>query len=302
MNYHHVLMLGLVSILVLAQPAAARAQGKLPAGAQAVHNLEYVAGGHERHKLDLYLPEKANGPLPLIIWIHGGAWYLGSKQGAGAALPFVARGYAVASINYRLSQHAPFPAQIEDCKAAVRWLRANAQKYNLDPDRFAAWGPSAGGHLAALLGTSGAAKDLEGKLGNLDQSSRVQAVVDWYGPTDFLQMGGRHDDARSPESRLLGGPVQQRKELAAKANPITHVRKDNPPFLIMHGDQDNAVPFNQSELLAEALKKAGVEVTFVPIKGAKHGGPGFQTAENRKRVEDFLDRHLKPTAPKQLAK
>jgi acetyl esterase/lipase len=263
----------------------------LPEGAKSYRDLAYVPDGHERHKLDLYVPG-TGGPFPVIVWVHGGAWLGGSKDNC-PALPFVGRGYAVASINYRLSQHAPFPAQIEDCKAAVRWLRAHAREYHLDPDHVGAWGASAGGHLVALLGTSGGVKEWEGKEGNREQSSRVQAVVDWFGPTDFTKMGGSHDRPNSPEARLIGGPVRDNPEKAARANPITYISKDDPPFLILHGDRDNTVPFNQSELLAEALQKAGVEVTFVPVQGAGHGGRDFNSPANRKRIEDFFDKHLK---------
>jgi acetyl esterase/lipase len=255
-------------------------------------NLAYVADQQPRHTLDLYLPTKVDGPLPLIVWLHGGAWRVGSKEDA-LPRPYTAKGYAVASVNYRLSYQAVFPAQIEDCKAAIRWLRANAKKYNLDGDHMGVWGASAGGHLGALLGTSGDVKELEGQGGNLDQSSRVQCVVDWYGPTDFTQMGGFHDDPRSPESQLLGGPVQENKARAAKANPITYVSSDDPPFLIMHGDRDAAVPYHQSELLVAALKKAGVEVTFLTIKEGGHGGAGFQSRENRRRIDAFFDKHLR---------
>jgi hypothetical protein len=155
------------------------------AGVKSHRDLVYVEGGHERHKLDLYLPEKADGPLPLIIWVHGGGWQNGSKDGCPPLRGgYIERGYAVASINYRLSGHAVFPAQIEDCKAAIRWLRAHAKEYGLDAKRFGVWGSSAGGHLVALLGTSGDVKEFDVGA-NLDQSSRVQAVCDYYGPTDF---------------------------------------------------------------------------------------------------------------------
>src|SRR5262249_24089734 len=143
--------------------------------------------GHERQKLDLYLPDKADGPLPVVVWVHGGAWRQGSKNGCPGVY-LAARGFAVASVGCRLSHDAVFPAQIEDCKAAVRWLRANAKKYTLDPDHVGAWGASAGGHLVALLGTTGGMKDLEGKDGDLDQSSKVQCVVDWFGPTDLRDL------------------------------------------------------------------------------------------------------------------
>jgi acetyl esterase/lipase len=285
---------GLLMSLGLTSSALAQA----PEGVEVHRDLEYVKGGHERQKLDLYLPKKADGPLPVIIWVHGGAWLAGSKEGGGPARSFVGKGYAVASINYRLSQHATFPAQIEDCKAAIRWLRANAKTYHLDPDHFGVWGASAGGHLVALLGTSGDVKDLEGHEGALDQSSRVQAVVDWFGPTDVTKMGGSHDRPDAPEARLIGGPVQENKDKAARANPITYVSKDDPPFLIMHGDQDKTVPLSQSELLRDALEKAGVDTTFRPVTGAGHGGREFASEENRKLIEDFFDRHLKKGSPR----
>jgi len=255
-------------------------------------DLEYIPGGHVRNKLDLYLPAKADHPLPVIVWIHGGGWEAGSKEGC-PAVAFAGKGYAVASINYRFSQDAIFPAQIEDCKAAIRWLRAHATKYSLDPRHIGVGGDSAGGHLVALLGTSGDVKELEGTGGNLEQSSRVQCVLDWYGPTDFTQMGGWQDKPDSPMAKLVGGPVRERKELAAKANPITYVSKDNAAFLIMHGDQDKLVPMNQSELLDEALRKAGVECTLIRVPGNGHGGPGFLNPENRKKIEAFFDKHLK---------
>jgi len=242
--------------------------------------------------LDLYLPEKTDKPLPLIIWIHGGAWKAGSKDGRSPALPFLHDGYAVAHVGYRLSQEAVFPAQINDCKAAVRWLRANAKKYNLDPNRFVAWGASAGGHLAALVGTSGDVKELEGTVNDLKESSRVQGAIDWFGPADLPRMGEAESDVRhnapdSPESKLIGGPILENQDKAVKASPVTYASKDDPPFLVMHGDHDREVPFQQSELLVAALKKAGVDVTFIPMKGAGHGFGGAQAMEP---VREFLGR------------
>ena len=268
------------------QPAA------IPADLQVHRDLEYVTGGHARNKLDLYLPAKADHPLPVVVWIHGGGWQGGSKEGC-PAIQFVGKGYAAASINYRFSQHAIFPAQIEDCKAAIRWLRANAKKYDLDANHIGVWGASAGGHLVALLGTTGSVKELEGTGGNLDQSSRVQCVVDWFGPTDFAKMGGWQDKPNSPMARLVGGPVKDKQELAAKANPLTYIDKDSAPFLIMHGEEDRMVPMNQSELLDAALRKAGVESTLVRVPKNGHGGPGFTNPENRKKIEDFFEMHLK---------
>jgi acetyl esterase/lipase len=246
-------------------------------------NLPYVTHGHPRQVLDLYLPENAD-KSPLIIWIHGGAWLEGSKDDFVPS-EYLADGYAVASINYRLSQHAIFPAQIQDCKAAVRWLRAHADPYHLDALRFGAWGASAGGHLVAMLGVSGHTDEFE--VGdNISVSSRIQAVVDYFGPTDFLQMddhrlpdGMVHNTPQSPESLLIGGPIQDMKMEAARANPITYVRQDAAPFLIVHGDQDPLVPHHQSVLLADALRKTGVPVQFYTVKGGGHGGftdPGVE--------------------------
>lgn len=184
----------------------------VPDGVNVERDLAYVGDNDRKHKLDLYLPEKSDKPLPLLISIHGGAWAMGDKAGGSPIIPLASEGYAVAVISYRLSEQATFPAQIQDCKAAVRWLRANAAKYNIDPDHFGTWGSSAGGHLSALTGTSGGAKEFEPIGGNDNVSDRVQAVCDLFGPTDLLKMneqsGGRgpikHDDAKSPESRLKG--------------------------------------------------------------------------------------------------
>lgn len=297
-----------VAILVLAAASVGNAvygqqdrNGARPRGAEgvkALRDIPYVDSGHERQKLDLYLPEKADGPFPLIIWVHGGGWQNGSKDGCPPLRAgYAARGYAVASIGYRLSGHAIFPAQIEDCKAAIRWLRAHATEYNLDPDRFGVWGSSAGGHLVALLGTSGDVKEFDVGA-NLDQSSRVQAVCDYYGPTDFIrfvQTPGYegHANDGSPESKLLGGAVLDHQDRAARVNPITYVTKDDPPFLIVHGDDDRTVPLNQSESLFEALKQSGVSVHFHTIHGAGHGGPGFADPEVEKLVAKFFEKTLK---------
>jgi len=262
-----------------------------PPGTKAYRDLAYVTDGHERNKLDLYVPEKAEGALPLIVWIHGGGWQGGSKERC-PALPLVSKGYAVASINYRLSQHAKFPAQIEDCKAALRWLRANASKYHLDPEHVGVWGASAGGHLVALLGTTAAVKEFD-TGGNADQSSKVQCVCDWFGPTDFVALGGKSSGADNALAKLIGGPIPENKDKAAKASPVTYVTKGAAPFLIMQGDMDNLVPARQSELLAEALKKAGVDVTLRILPGAGHGGAAFMNAENKKLIEEFFDKHLK---------
>lgn len=287
-------LVGLGSLLLLGWALPVQGQDspfKAPDGSKELKNLEYIVGGHERQKLDLYLPAKADGPLPVVVWVHGGSWKGGNKDLCPAWL--VGKGYAVASINYRLSQHAKFPAQIEDCKSAVRWLRANAARYQLDRDRVCVWGASAGGHLVCLLGTAGEVKEWDCKEGAPGESSCVQLVIDWFGPTDLWQLSGGSSKADSPIALLLGGPVSENREKAIKANPITYVSEKTPPFLIMHGDQDPLVPLSQSELLAAALTRAGRDVTLVTIKGAKHGGAEFLAPDVRKQIEEFLDKKLK---------
>jgi len=270
-----------------------------PPGVAAHRDIAYVTNGHDRQKLDLYVPS-GNGPFPLVIWIHGGAFKMGGKEGVQfdpLPLEYCARGFALASLNYRFSQHALFPAQTQDCKAAVRFLRAHAAQFRLDPGHFGAWGPSAGGHLVTMLGVAGNVKAFE--VGeHLDVSSRVQCVVDYFGPTDFLQMdtqrlpdGQIHDGADSPESELVGGAIQEHKEATRRANPVTYVTPDAPPFLVVHGDCDPLVPFGQSVILVEALRAAGVPVTFYTVKGAGHGQ--FTDPEVPRLTREFLTRHLK---------
>jgi acetyl esterase/lipase len=261
-----------------------------------LRDIVYAQPDGHPQQLDLYLPQDAPTPLPLVIWIHGGAFRMGDKENPPAER-LVARGYAVASINYRLSQVALFPAQLHDCKAAVRWLRAHATIYQLDAQRFGAWGSSAGGHLVAMLGTTGGVAALEGDGGHAEQSSQVQAVCDFYGPTDFSQMDTQgsemhHDAPDSPESQLVGGAIQAHPDRVAQANPIPTVLAGRvyPPFLIMHGDRDPLVPIGQSVLLYEALRRVGAEVTFRTVPGAGHG---FAGPEIDQAVDEFFDRHLR---------
>jgi acetyl esterase/lipase len=280
-----------------------RPPATLPAGVTSQTNIPYVENGSRNQVLDLYLPQQpSEKPLPLIIWIHGGAW-MGGSQTNPPMLYLVPKGFAVASIQYRFSSEAIWPAQSYDCKAAIRFLRANAAKYNIDPDHFGVGGDSAGGHLAAFVGASGDVKEMEGDLGNLNVSSKVQAVLDWFGPIDLTLMAQQsgpnsmlqHDAPNSPESRLLGGPVQEKRDLAKTANPITYIDKNNPPFLIMHGDNDQLVPHEQSVILAKALIDAGVEVTMKTIPGARHEDPKFRSIENQRLIEDFFVQNLKAT-------
>jgi acetyl esterase/lipase len=277
-------------------------------------NLNYGGDGLPAHNLDLHLPDDylTGQPLPTIIWIHGGGWQSGSKTNWQTAAPFVERGYAVASVEYRLTNVAIFPAQIHDIKGATRWLRANAAAYNLDTDRFASWGSSAGGHLAALLGTSGGVARLEGSVGgNLNQSSRVRAVVDYFGPTDLWQMwqvpGYEYfGEAGSAPSKLIGGALKFNPKKAAFASPATYVAADDPPTLMAHGtlfdnngdgipDGDGVVPWQQTEILDLALQAVNVDTEVYYFPGVGHGGSVFTSATMMDNIEAFLESHLPPS-------
>jgi len=248
--------------------------------------------------LDLYLPDRGKAPVPCIVYIHGGGWCEGTKSNCPAE-QIKKHGYAVACVDYRLSNTAKFPAQIHDVKASVRWLRANAKKYGLDKEKFGAWGDSAGGHLASLLGTSGGVKDLEGNIGTQGESSAVQAVADWYGPTDFTaapvvyKEGAPYHEYTLAVEGLLGGPVKNNVALAHLANPITYIDANDPPFYIMHGTTDNIVPYSQSQLFHKALIGAGVKVVFEPVKGLGHGfGGGFDPGFIKKTIDAVFDPNL----------
>ena len=268
-------------------------------------NVPYVTNGGERQQLDLYIPKiggkmpTAQNPVPVIVWIHWGSWMHGSKDPCvPLGLKYHQKGYAIAGINYRLIGTDPFPAQLEDCKSAVRWLRANAKKYGLDANRIGVWGVSAGGHLAALLGTTGYTKEFD--VGeHLDQSSAVQCVCDLFGPADLpnifedAQLEGRLRGEQATVRKFLGGDLRDKMDLAFKATPTFHVNKSSAPFLIFHGDKDMIVPVRQSERLHEELKKAGVESEYVVVKDAGHGAVGFLTPEVLEKIERFFAKHLK---------
>jgi acetyl esterase/lipase len=260
-------------------------------------------------RLDIYLPDEGERPFPVIAAIHGGAWMIGDKRDV-QQLPMLEgrkRGYALVCIGYRLSWEAIFPAQIFDCKAAIRFIRGNAEKYGLDPHRIAVWGGSAGGYLSALLGTSAGVKHLEDlSMGNPDQDSAVQAVVDWFSPAeDFLKMDEEliasgcgvadHSTPGSPESMLLGRLITEVPELVSWASPMTYISKNTPPFLIQHGLKDQLVPVEQSIHFAAAIEKAAGKdrVTLELLPGVYHADPAFETTENTNRVLDFLDTFLK---------
>jgi acetyl esterase/lipase len=287
-------------ILALSFPLLAQCQkiSTPPAGFRAVRDLDYVGSGNHRQMLDLYLPEaKADKPHPLVVYIHGGGWESGSKDEADVLLGLIKGGtpYAGASINYRLTDQAQWPAQIFDCKAAIRWLRAHAEEYNLDPGKISVFGISAGGHLVSMLGVTGGVKELEGDLGkHRDQSSRVTCVLDFCGPSDFLTFGGKGsiidpDDPKGALAKLIGGPLKDRREEGRKASPVTYITPDDAPFLIIHGDRDTLVPYAQATEFDAALKAAHVPSTLLT---GTDGGHVFLSGPLVERMFAFNARHL----------
>lgn len=270
-----------------------------PLGVKAIRDVHYAQVNGRPLLLDLYVPRFTSKPVPVIVFIHGGAWISGSKSSC-PIVNMAGKGYGVVSIDYRLTDTAIFPAQIHDCKGAIRWVRAHADEYGFDPDRVGVWGNSAGGHLVALLGTSGDAKELEGDVGgNLEFSSRVQAVADFCGPTSFRLEdlegleGVKKGKTPEPLVQLLGGTLQEKTDLARLASPTSFVSPDDPPFFIAHGQQDATVPVQQARILAADLKKAGVEASlFIDPKL----GHAVGTSEMREKAERFFEQHLKNRA------
>jgi acetyl esterase/lipase len=293
------------AVFVLVLSLAPIGFGAPPSGVKLEQNIPYVANGDPAEVLDLYVPEKpADKPQPLVVWIHGGGWHGGSKSGCYAA--YLSReGYVVASVEYRFSNKALFPAQIQDCQAAIRWLRANSKTYNIDPDHIGAAGDSAGGHLVALLDTSGGKNAFPAIGNNADQSDRVQAVCDFYGPTDFSTvMAQAADDPTvksiikfnkpgDPYSGVIGLKLGEDPAKEQAVSPMHYVSGDDPPILIMHGNRDPIVPYAQSEEFLAALQKVGVDATLQTIPGAGHGGPMFYTSMVKKLMKTFFDKHLK---------
>lgn len=261
-----------------------------------LRDITFATVGSHNLKLDLYLPQEVKNP-PLVIFIHGGGWRHGSYKNCKTQW-LTDDGFAVASIGYRLTNEAAFPAQLHDCKAAVRWLRKHADRYGYNAERIGVAGASAGGHLALLLGVTGGLAEFEGTVGdNLEQSSKVQAIVDYYGPADFVLRSRTHpsktEDPDSPVRQLLGAPARENPRLAKFASPAYHVSQDDPPLLILHGDNDKTVYLDQSQRMVEEYRKADLDVRLEVVAGAGHGSAVLFTPEYRKKVASFLHAHLK---------
>ncbi len=281
-------------------PGAPKVQFEIPDSVEPLLDVDYSGNDNPRQKLDLYRPKKraSEKPLPVVVFVHGGGWKAGDKSsGMRNIVPYVASGdYAGVSIGYRLTNEAQWPAQLHDCKAGLRWIRAHAAEHKLDPDRIAVWGSSAGGHLVSILGTTSDVPALEGRVGkHTDQSSRVQAVVNFYGPEDFITMVSQPSTVDRttqdyPEALLLGGRVQDVPEAAKNASPVTYISKSDPPVLTAHGTNDPLVPFAQAEEFHAALRKAGVSSTLITMK---NGGHGFGSSDLDAIVHRFLDKTLR---------
>ena len=271
-----------------------------PQGIEAKRDIAYADTENPRQRLDLYLPKKraSDKPLPVIVFIHGGGWKGGDKAGGISQVGrFVSSGnFAGVSVGYRLTGEAQWPAQIHDCKAAIRWIKGHAKELGLDASKIAVWGSSAGGHLVSFLGTSGDVKSLEGTLGkHTDQDSKVTCVVNFFGPENFLTMVTQKSTvdrttADYPEALLLGGRVQEKQEAAKEASPVTHISPGDAPVLTAHGTEDPLVPFEQATELDAALKKAGVESLLITMT---NGGHGFRSPELDQRLQQFFDKHLR---------
>ncbi len=278
-----------------------------PEGVRAVRDIEYTQTPQGSLVLDVYIPEKATDkPFPVVIYFFGGGWQVGNKNQVGQMneLSLAKNGYAVVSINYRKSHVDTFPAQIHDCKAAVRWIRKHAEQYNLDPNKIGAMGGSAGGHLSALLGTSGDDVLIEGDVpvGDEQYAGPIQAVVNLFGPTDMAQIEaqrlplGMHVAMKKgqPVFNLFGGLVEDSPDLVQQANPISYIKPGMPPFLIIHGEQDRIIPIGQSEILHEALQSSGNTSELIRLKGKGHLSiSAFKSEPVFSRIRDFFDLHLK---------
>lgn len=275
-----------------------------PANIILTADIPYAGTENPRQMLDLMLPkESKNRSLPVIVFIHGGGFKAGSKTTGLWHLRSIAESgnYACITINYRLTDESIWPTQVHDCKAAIRWVKANAKKYNMNPDKIGIWGSSAGGYLAAMLGTSADVIAMDGAIGsNFTLSSQVACVVDFFGATDFVSLSKdtpawaklKHGYSNSPDSKLMGFTINEHPEKAAVASPITYITKDDPPFLIAHGTKDPVVPYSQSTRLHKALKEAGVESTLISVKDGSHGFKRLGKDINHDVIR-FFDHHLR---------
>ncbi|HZU35047.1 MAG TPA: alpha/beta hydrolase [Gemmataceae bacterium] len=254
----------------------------------------FAKAGETELKLDLAMPQEGEGPFPAVLCLHGGGWVGGERAQMAQTIRVLAgRGYVAVSPSYRLAPRNHFPAPLEDCKAAVRWLRANARKYMIDPSRIGAVGFSAGGHLACLLGVTDKTDELEGSGGHPEESSRVQAVVSFFGPTDLTRRWWTKEIETTNLLPLLGGTLEEKPATYKQASPIAYVNKNAAAFLFFHGTEDKTVPLSQSQALADKLKEAGASARLVALEGEGHGWRGDKLLKSLEQMVEFLDENLK---------
>jgi acetyl esterase/lipase len=266
----------------------------VPADVTFESGIEYANPDGQHLQLDLARPKVGSGPFPTVLCIHGGGFRAGNRESYDAqAIRLAQHGYVSATITYRLAPKYPFPAAIHDTKAAVRWLRANAAKYSIDPNRIGVTGGSAGGHLAQFLSVTGDVKEFEGDGGNADRSSRVACVVNYYGPSDFTQSYGKSVDAAEVLPLFLGGNLETARTRHLWASPLYWVTPNAAPTLCIHGTDDKYVAHEQSVWLTDRLKAAGVEAELLTLKGAGHGFKGADAEAAEKAMIAFFDGHLK---------
>jgi acetyl esterase/lipase len=258
-------------------------------------DVEYANPDGQHLQLDLARPKSGEGPFPAVVCIHGGGFRAGSRKGYDAlCLKLAARGYVAVTVSYRLAPKYQFPAAVHDTKAAVRWLRANAAKYHIDPERIGVTGGSAGGHLAQFLGVTAGVKRFEGDSGNPDQSSAVRCVVNVYGPSDFTKSYGKSVDAAEVLPLFLGGNLEQARRRHIEASPLYWVTPDAAPTLCIHGTDDKYVAHEQAVWLVEKLKASAVEAELLTLEGAGHGFKGKDAERADQALFEFFNRHLKP--------
>jgi acetyl esterase/lipase len=268
-----------------------------PQGTKLIGNVPFSGDTLKKHLLDIYLPANTKSTIPFVVLIHGGGWLVNDKYAdigymGNTVSDLITNGIAVVSIEYRFASQAKFPAQIQDCNQAISFLCKNAEKYNLDKNRMALMGFSAGGHLASLQGLSNDNKVPAFFMSNSVQKFNIKAVVDYYGPSDLTALAGS-EDPKAPEGILLGASPISRPDLAKIASPVTYVDKNDPPFLIIHGEKDDIVNNKQSKLLSGWLTVKGVKNELVIVKNAPHYGIMYDVDEIRNRVIDFLKSELK---------
>jgi len=258
-------------------------------------DLEYSNPDGQHLQLNLARPKNSTSLRPAILCIHGGGFRAGSREGYNPfCVKLAEHGFVAATITYRLAPKYQFPAAVYDSKAAVRWLRANAAKYQVDPARIGVTGDSAGGHLAQFLGVTAAVKEFEGEGGNAGVSSAVSCVVNRYGPSDFTKSYGKSVDAAEVLPLFLGGNLETARPLHVRASPLNWVTPDAAPTLLLHGSDDKYVAHEQAVWMRDRLQACGVEVELVTLEGAGHGFKGADAEKAEKALFAFFEQHLKP--------